>query len=84
MICMIADYQERGMDKHRAYIAKDTDDIKKAVTAVVKSLEDSGADVQSVAVIPGRHSIRDLERIAKDGPRSGVAVEYRYDVQENS
>ena len=79
MVCMIIDYKERGIDKHRSYIARDTDNTKKAVTAAVKSLEDSGADVQSVAVIPGRHSIRDLERIAKEGPRPGVTLEYRYE-----
>ena len=53
MVCMVADYKENGIDKHRA---PQTDNYDKAVYALADVLERQGLSVSCITVCPGAKS----------------------------
>lgn len=71
MVCMISDYIENGVTRYNCFIAL-SDDPKEAVKALYYSLARSGKQVVQITVIPGAHTIADLERIAVNGLDKGI------------
>ena len=71
MVCMIADYQENGVDMHNEYIVNGTNDYEKAVAAVSDFLEAQGCKVSCITVCPGAGSLKDLQQMEREGFKPG-------------
>ena len=71
MVCMIADYQENGVDMHNEYIVNGTNDYEKAVAAVSDFLEAQGRKVSCIIVCPGAGSLKDLQQMEREGFKPG-------------
>lgn len=77
MVCMIADYQQGGIDHHCEYIAQGTNDREQAVLFLVDALERDGAAVNCITVIPGDYTLGELREIA-EGPLVPGMVLFSY------
>ena len=71
MVCMIADYQENGVDMHNEFIAPHTDDYERAVYFLADALERQGLSVSCITVCPGAQSFEDLQEMGKEGFKPG-------------
>ena len=82
MVCMIADYKQKGEDRNGAFIIPAVDDWDIAVPGLAKYLEGMGMSVQAVTVIPGEYTIEKLTRISESPdelPRGVVPVVHVFD-----
>lgn len=74
MVCMVADYIENGVSHYNSFIAL-MDDKEKAVNVLYLALSQSGKQVAQITVIPGEHTMAELEQIAEEGIRSGETAD---------
>lgn len=74
MVCMISDYIENGAGRHNEFIAL-LDNPEEAVRALHELLSRSGKQVVQITVIPGAHTMAQLEYIAENGLEPGEVAE---------
>ena len=72
MVCTIADYKHKGINKHQAFQIHGTDNFSFATEALLTHLHQQEYAVQQITVIMEDLTLEELELIAETGPQKGL------------